>query len=190
MNHLQLLTDTELVLAYQNKQNNIYFGELYKRFNPKIYRYCMQLLKDQEMASDATQDIFYKISSRLLKLKYPVTFSNWLYKVAHNHCMDQLKKRNYNYSILDYKIHEIENIDYDFETDSTREIQINQLKQFLNTIPVEEKELLEAKYLDKKSIIDLMSIYKLSESAVKMRLSRARQKVKKLFGNNQLVFAQ
>jgi len=189
MNKLLSLTDTELVLAYQSKQDNLFYAEIYKRFNEKIYRYCTRLLNDSEMASDATQDVFVKIKDRLLKLKSPATFSSWLYRVAHNHCMDVLKSKKHNYTILDYKIHEIESYNYDYEKHSHQENHLSKLNQFMNGIPSKDKELLEAKYIERRSIIDLMETYNLSESAVKMRLSRARQKVKKLFEGNQISMA-
>lgn len=189
MNNLRLLTDTELVLAYQNNTDKQIYGEIYKRYNQKIYRYCCRLLNDTDMALDATQDIFVKVSDRVLKLRYAITFSNWLYQVAHNHCMDILKNKKHKYAILDYKVYEIENENYNLDYDLNKVNRIQQLSQLMNNIPDKDKEMLEAKYLEKKSIIDLMEIYDLSESAVKMRLARARQKVKKLFEANQLDLA-
>lgn len=64
------------------------------------------------------------------------------------------------------------------------ESQEKSLKKALDKIHPEDKALLLMKYQDDISIKELMEVHKISESAVKMRLARARQKVKELMENN------
>jgi len=50
------LTDTDLVVTYQNTNNALAFGELYNRYNEKVFLYTTKILKNREQAMDLTQD--------------------------------------------------------------------------------------------------------------------------------------
>ncbi len=58
-----------------------------------VLRRCRQLLKDEDMALDAMQDVFVKVLNKKnsLKATYP---SSLLYTIATNHCLNVLRKEN------------------------------------------------------------------------------------------------
>jgi RNA polymerase sigma-70 factor (ECF subfamily) len=64
------------------------------RFQKQIYLYCYYLLRNEEEAKDATQDIFIKGLVSINRFVYTVSFSAWLYKIAKNHCTDLIKRNN------------------------------------------------------------------------------------------------
>jgi RNA polymerase sigma-70 factor (ECF subfamily) len=61
------------------------------------------------------------------------------------------------------------------------EINTQKLKLALKQLNVEEKALLYLKYMDNRSIRDIAKIFMLTESAVKMRLMRSREKLRKKY---------
>ncbi len=63
-------------------------GELYKQYGPAVYRRCLRLLKDQEAARDATQEVFMKLVRDMPKLEDRETVLPWMYRVATNHCLN------------------------------------------------------------------------------------------------------
>jgi RNA polymerase sigma-70 factor (ECF subfamily) len=69
------------------------WGELYKQFAPAIYRFCRRALPTREDAEDATTEIFLKLKEKLVQYDPLRPFGAWLYKVAANHCWDQLRRR-------------------------------------------------------------------------------------------------
>jgi len=62
---------------------------LYKTWGPAIYRRCLRLLRDQEAARDATQEVFRKALSSPGKLADPDTALPFIYRIATNHCLNE-----------------------------------------------------------------------------------------------------
>ena len=63
------------------------------------------------------------------------------------------------------------------EEDISQLLKLEKLNQAMGLISREDKEILISKYHDFKSIKDLMEIYNAGESAIKMRLKRAKEKL-------------
>jgi RNA polymerase sigma-70 factor (ECF subfamily) len=69
------------------------WGELYREFAPAMFRFCRRALPTREDAEDATMEIFMKLRDKLAQYDDTRSFGAWLYKVAANHCWDQLRRR-------------------------------------------------------------------------------------------------
>lgn len=69
------------------------WGLLYERLAPSIYRLCLRALESREEAEDATGEVFLKARLRLDQYDASRPFSPWLYRVAANHCWDELRRR-------------------------------------------------------------------------------------------------
>ena len=54
-------SDEEIVAEYLSTQNIAYFDILYRKYSVKIFGKCISLLKNEEIAKDAMQDIFIRI---------------------------------------------------------------------------------------------------------------------------------
>jgi len=178
MNTYKGKTDTDLILTFQATQDPLAFGELFQRYHKKVYLHSAKILKDREAAMDLTQEIFIKLNSRLQQLKEPVTFVKWLFRITHNESIDLIRKNK------KHKLTPINNKEWAYEEDTfsdDKEKSVNRLMQVIEQIPTLDKKILEEKYFEQKSIAELMVQYGLSESAVKMRLSRSRGKIRNLF---------
>jgi len=68
-------------------------AELYRTYGPAVYRRCLRLLRDREVARDATQEVFVKAVRDIAKLEDPAVVLPWLYRVATNHCLNVLRDR-------------------------------------------------------------------------------------------------
>jgi RNA polymerase sigma-70 factor, ECF subfamily len=64
-------------------------AELYRTWGPAIYRRCLRILRDQEAARDATQEVFRKALSSPEKLADPDVALPFIYRVATNHCLNE-----------------------------------------------------------------------------------------------------
>jgi RNA polymerase sigma-70 factor, ECF subfamily len=69
--------------------NRDHIAELYRTWGPAIYRRCLRLLRDQEAARDATQEVFRKALSSPEKLADPDIALPFIYRVATNHCLNE-----------------------------------------------------------------------------------------------------
>ena len=66
-------------------------ADLYRRYGPAVYRRCLKLLRDREAAKDATQEVFGKLVRDIARFDDPATVLPWIYRVATNHCLNQLR---------------------------------------------------------------------------------------------------
>ena len=143
-------------------------------------------MKDKILAHEFVQDIFSKVFEKLESFKGISSFSSWLYAITYNHCIEYLRvKKRLHYpewnrnSVLPEIIDE--------ETEDITGIRYERLVNILDIIHPEEKALLLMKYKDELSVKLIQSALKISESAVKMRLKRARARViylyKKLYND-------
>lgn len=66
-------------------------AELYRRYGPVVYRRCLRLLRDREAARDATQEVFVKLVRDMERLRERETVLPWIYRVATNHCLNELR---------------------------------------------------------------------------------------------------
>ncbi len=171
-------TDEQLVRLYVDTQRNTFFEELYERYADKVYRKCLSFVKDQAKAEDFTHDIFMKLIVRIGTFKETSKFSTWLFSITYNYCMDQLR--------LNKKMAEdelTETIDVAEEPEENEEIEMDakRLRKVLEGIPPEERTILLMKYQDDFSIKEIADTFGLTESAVKMRLKRTKEKLRKRY---------
>ena len=176
------MTDEEAIEAYLATQNANYFNVLYDRYTGKVFGKCFSLLKSEAKAQDASQEIFVKVLLNLSKFSGKSKFSTWLYSITYNFCIDVIRKNKKNIGVLvdDINAYGDEVID-EIEDSEIMETNVIRLKAVLNEIPAGDKAILLMKYQDEFSIKDICGILNKSESAVKMKIKRAKEKFKKTY---------
>jgi RNA polymerase sigma-70 factor, ECF subfamily len=68
-------------------------AEVYMAYSAAIHSYAYRLLGNQEDADDVTQEVFIRAHDRLEQLRDRARLRPWLYRIATNLCMDQLRRR-------------------------------------------------------------------------------------------------
>ena len=85
------LTDQELIAKHLNGDRDA-FALLVKRHLRSVYFFCSRLVGAED-ANDAAQETFIKVWKNLKKFDDKKSFKVWLYRIARNTCLDQLKKK-------------------------------------------------------------------------------------------------
>lgn len=176
--NVKKLTDEQLVAHFIETQKNLYFEQLYDRYSDKVYRKCLSFVKDDAKAEDFTHDIFLKLVLNLSSYRETAKFSTWLYSITYNYCIDQTRvSKKYAEVGLD------DNFDMPDDDDDAEiaELEAQQLNKAMKLILPEEKSILMMKYQDDLSIKEISESLDISESAVKMRLLRAKDKLRKVY---------
>ncbi|WP_420150775.1 RNA polymerase sigma factor [Spirosoma sp.] len=168
-------TDEEMIRQYLSNQPNQCFETLYKRYVSKVYKRCLFMTKDAEVAQDFTHDVFMKAFSKLNNFQQRSSFSTWLNSIAHNYCSDQLRlaKRLPTTSIdtvLEANL-------TDSREGLAEEESLELVRQAMASLPLSEQRLLRQKYEEGVSIEELAKLYNIKVSAVKMRLKRSRDRI-------------
>ncbi len=175
------MSDEDVIKEYLATQNSAYFDVLYKRYSGKIFGKCISLLKEEAKAADATQEIFMKILLNLSKFSGKSKFSTWIYSITYNFCIDVIRRAKKDPSLLVDDIETKHDVVDDIEDTYLLELKVSRLKVILEEIPAMDKSFLLMKYQDDMSIREISEITKKSESAVKMKIKRAKQKFKKTY---------
>src|SRR5439155_21359185 len=89
---LRFRSDDQLVALFRMGYDDA-FGVIHDRYRPRLFAYTRQMLSGSRAdAEDALQDVFLRAYSALRCDDRPVTLRAWLYRVAHNRCIDQLRR--------------------------------------------------------------------------------------------------
>lgn len=183
-------TDEQLVQLYIDTQRNSFFEILYERYAEKVYRKCLSLVRDPTKAEDFTHDIFLKLIVKIGTYKEESRFSTWLYSITYNYCMDQLrlnKKRGEQYMEDEIEIPDDTDVASIFHDNA--EVDSRRFNQAIDKLGTEERTILMMKYIDELSIREIAAIFRITESAVKMRLLRSRENLRKLYLETLIVAA-
>ena len=84
-------TDEMLMVRYQRGDREA-FAELVRRYNRRIYNFVIRQIRHAHAAEDVTQDVFLRVVQNAAEFKHEARFSTWLYTIARNLCIDQLRK--------------------------------------------------------------------------------------------------
>jgi len=174
------LSDEDLVKAIVSSNDTLLFEILYDRYDKVVYNKCYGFSKSEDEAEDLTQDIFLKLFVKLKTFKGKSKFSTWLYAFTYNHCVNYVNRSTA--KKIEKQSVGTENIEdkyYNPEVDdnSINLLRVEKLNEALEQISPEEKMILLLKYQDSLSIKELADAFDIGESAVKMRLKRAKEKL-------------
>jgi RNA polymerase sigma-70 factor (ECF subfamily) len=84
--------ETELIRSAQ-AGDRAAFEELVRTYDQSVLRLAMNLLRSPEDARDVYQETFLRVYRNLHDFRFDCSFHTWLYRIATNLCLDQLRKR-------------------------------------------------------------------------------------------------
>ncbi len=149
------------------------FEYIIEEFQSRIFTVCYRMTGDVEDAKDISQDTFTYAYVNLKKLKEPEKFSPWIYKIAVNKSLNLINKKKRRI-LLFYNIHQFE---------PNKKINISYKKDevdfLLSKLPLDHRTIFILFYIEELPIKEIASILDITESAVKMRLRRGKEKLKK-----------
>lgn len=180
------LSDEDLVSAIVKTNDTLLFEVLYDRFATMVYNKCYGFAKDEDEAKDLTQDVFLKLFVKLASFNGKSKFSTWLYAFTYNHCVNYVTRntaKKFEKQSVDYT--DIQNLPEDHDDDSEfSEMRVDKLKKALELVSPDEKMILLLKYQDNLSIKEIVMVLGVGESAVKMRIKRAKEKLLTVYANH------
>jgi RNA polymerase sigma-70 factor (ECF subfamily) len=68
-------------------------GEIHRRYVRRVFGLCRYMLDSRENAEDATSEVFLKLQRTIDSYDGSIPFPRWLLRVAGNHCIDALRRR-------------------------------------------------------------------------------------------------
>src|SRR6187402_373783 len=84
-------SDEVLMVRYQRGDREA-FALLVNRHSKQIYNFVLRQLRTPALCEDVTQEVFMRLVQNAAEFKHEARFSTWLYTIARNLCIDQLRK--------------------------------------------------------------------------------------------------
>jgi RNA polymerase sigma factor (sigma-70 family) len=171
------LTDKELVEQYKSSGDLKVLGDLYQRYMELVYGVCMKYLQDSEKAKDSVMQIFEELVLKLKKHEVE-NFKSWLYQLAKNHCLMQLRTpRNLKtVEIPDSLMQSEENVHLNgvFE----KEESFKKLEYCLGTLTEEQRNVVKLFYLDGKCYNEIVELSGMEWNQVRSFIQNGRRNLK------------
>ena len=174
------LTDELLVELIVSSKDPVLFKVLYERYIFKVFNTCLSFSSNNQQAEDICQDIFLKLLDKIHTFNGTSKFSTWIYSFTYNHCVNYFHRNKFNkFEKITSNIEQMcdEVIVQSSDEDLIQMLKLEKLNEALELIPFEDKQILMLKYHEFKSVKDLMDLHNAGESAIKMRLKRAKEKL-------------
>jgi RNA polymerase sigma-70 factor, ECF subfamily len=86
------LTDQD-VIAHAREGREPAFRELIRRYERPVFSVIYRMCRDREVSEDLAQETFIKVLNALDRYDPKYKFSSWIFKIAHNTTLDQLRKK-------------------------------------------------------------------------------------------------
>ena len=97
---LATATDQEVVVLARAGRDAAY-RELIRRYERPVFSLIYRMVRDRELAEDLAQETFVKALNAIESYRPEFKFSSWIFKIANNAAIDQLRRRELNTLSLD-----------------------------------------------------------------------------------------
>jgi RNA polymerase sigma-70 factor (ECF subfamily) len=156
--------------------NQIEFVQLTTAFKDKVFRLAKRLLVSTEEAEDVTQEILVKLWTKNESLSSYKNVEAFAMTMTRNYCLDQLKaKRSANVKIdaTDFK-DSSPSIDKKLEDHDS----LNWVEKSINQLPEQQRTIIQLRDVEQYEFEEIAKMLQISESTIRVALSRARKTVR------------
>lgn len=162
-------------------------GELYDRYEARIFSYIYRRIGDEPLAEDLTAQVFVKMLQAIRDRRaWHSSFSGWLYRIAHNVVIDQYRQRDRHQQVgLDDApdiVDEHDNPALSVEQTLTAE----SIRFAMRQLTDEQAEVLSLRFLEGYSIFEVAAMMNKTEGAIKALQYRAVATLRNLLEHEQL----
>lgn len=174
--------DEKLLVNKVLKGDTSAFGYFVDTYQDMALTIAYRICGNTQDAEDIVQNAFIKAFRNIHTFRQKSKFSTWLYRIVYNTAISETRTSVFNTVLVDYKHENIDGSFSDFDTMDRieNEERILLVKKAMEIIPKDESLLLTLFYLEDNSVKDISIIMGLTESNVKVRLHRARNRLKEL----------
>jgi len=188
----------EDLMTELNNGNTEAFEVLFNRYKDPIYSYICNMTFQESVASELTQEVFFKVFNKSSQYNPQSKFTTWLWAIARNTTIDYLKSKDATRFTIDINSFEdtesnnMDSIESDLEGAETLIIKAmasSEILKAMKTLKDNQQEVLSLRVLNEFSYYEIAEIMKISKSSVKSLLHRAKEnllkEIKRKEGSNE-----
>ena len=180
--------DRQLVARTKNGDSSA-FEALVRKYQQMVLNLAYHYIGNRDEAEDAAQKIFAKVYFSLDRFDHHRPFFPWLYRIAINQCYDELRKarRRIVHTFSELSLEDIESIEklishneVPLELQENKERLQGLLHKLLNQLPHRQRWAIILRDIESLSYAQMAQIMKCSEQAARLKVFRARNRLKVL----------
>jgi RNA polymerase sigma-70 factor (ECF subfamily) len=167
-------------IAAAQKGNRLAFRRLVEKYQSYVFTIALRVLKQREPAEEVAQDVFLKVFQTLDSFEGKSKFSTWLYTITYRSAIDVARKKRLH--TQDLEDERTRNRKDDFHEDGLQRVSRQDLQENLQAA-IDQLDPLDASiitlyYLQEKMVKEIAEITGLTETNIKTKLYRLRDRLR------------
>ncbi|HVU95829.1 MAG TPA: sigma-70 family RNA polymerase sigma factor [Puia sp.] len=174
------LTDTEIIRKILQGEQALY-AQLVQKYQQYVFTLVLRFTDIREDAEEISQDIFVKAYRSLADFRGDSKFSTWLYTIVRTSCITFLRKKKLDTTSIDNErtLTQLENRESGFNANTieqkSKHAMVNSAIRLLSP---DDAQLITLFYKGEQSLEEIGRIMGLEPNTVKVKLHRARHRLK------------
>jgi len=180
------LGDNEIISRVLQGEQNAY-AELVNRYQGYVFTLTLRMIKSREDAEEVAQDVFIKAYRSLADFRGESKFSTWLYTIVNTTSITFLRKKRLDIHSLDNeRVFEIaDGKDSGFRANLVEQkSRVNMVNEAISMLSPDDAEIITLFYKAEQNLEEISRILRLETNTVKVRLHRARTRLKEKMEKN------
>ena len=180
------LGDNEIISKVLKGEQNAY-AELVSRYQAYVFTLVLRMIKSREDAEEIAQDVFVKAYRSLADFRGESKFSTWLYTIANTTSITFLRKKKLDVHSLDNaNVFEVaDSKDSGFRANLVEQkSRVNMVNEAIAMLSPDDAEIITLFYKAEQNLEEISRILRLETNTVKVRLHRARTRLKEKMEKN------
>lgn len=171
-------SDEQLIKEIREGRVDLY-SEIVRRYQNKLFNYLNRLSNGSAESEDILQNVFIKAYKNLYGFDIEKKFSSWIYRIAHNEAINNLKKNSRKVS-LDDIVFDLPS-ETDLEEEMDRAVLKERMADSLSRIDVKYREPLILYFFEERSYEEISDILRIPVNTVGTLIHRGKKLVKKIY---------
>lgn len=158
------------------------YSILVDKYKDKVFSLVFGIVRNEDKAKELAQDVFVKTYSALKNFRKESGFSTWIYRIAYNTAISETRKNKKRIFSFDDQLEKTLSMDFSesYKTEEENDLKKALLHRAIEQLQPEERLILMLYYFEEQSIEEISRSSGLSQSNVKVKLFRLRNRLKEI----------
>ena len=182
------MDDSELqLIRATGKDDHEAFEHLVKRYQNPLLNFVYRYVGNRQTAEDLTQEVFLQVYRAAARFEPKARVSTWVFKIAYNLCMNEMKRRK---RLASYELELHMRGEQSLTSLSPDAVEQFGLKQFmmktLTQLPEKQRAALLLRVTEEFSYQEISDVLGVSRASVESLLFRARERLRQLLARDEM----
>jgi RNA polymerase sigma-70 factor (ECF subfamily) len=172
MKHSHREVEEQILVQLAQSGDKDAFATLIDRYDRRLLYYVRRLLGEAEMALDVMQLTWLQVYRRLASLRSPQAFRVWLFRIAHDQAVSELRRQGLRPVRLDREGEEFTDACQEACSETLENAEL--IHRALAIISLEHRQVLTLRFLEGMTVDEIAEVTRIPAGTVKSRLHYAR----------------